>query len=265
MNNNSCKESNLLSYCTCCISPKCETSLRGLSTRHYTYQQHRYFRNSKECCSVCETLATLRPIYLARDIQLRPLASETNALTFDYLAGTAKIFFIIMSSAFYFRTLKAKERSLHFWGEMRLLYFNVAELLCLNFVCAWFTQPMLLCCILTLLFPQIVKALSFSSNPTLDGSTISFNGSNLDVGNDASISISNETAFCTNRYGIDCFISAMKSGISRQLAIPEWNMLPFRPNGLDYKICVFVLLFLAHESRHVQWLFHQWQILNIKW
>ena len=43
---------------------------------------------SKKCCSGGKPLATLCPIWPARDLNLRPPATETNPLPLDQLAGT---------------------------------------------------------------------------------------------------------------------------------------------------------------------------------
>ena len=69
---------------TCCITPKRVTSWRGPSPRHCAQAAQLH---SKKCCSGGELLATLCPIWLGRDLNLRPLAPETNALPLDLLAG----------------------------------------------------------------------------------------------------------------------------------------------------------------------------------
>ena len=48
--------------------------------------------HSKKCCSGGEPLATLCPIWQARDLNLRPPALETNVLPLDQVAGKITAF-----------------------------------------------------------------------------------------------------------------------------------------------------------------------------
>ena len=69
---------------TCCNTPKRVTSLLGPSPRHCTCATQLL---SKKCCSGDKPLATLSPIWPARDLNLRLPAPETKALPLDQLAG----------------------------------------------------------------------------------------------------------------------------------------------------------------------------------
>ena len=72
---------------TRCNTPKRVTSWRGPSPRHC----HRATQLlSEKCRSGGEPLATLCPIWPARDLNLIPPALETNALPLDQLAGIKK-------------------------------------------------------------------------------------------------------------------------------------------------------------------------------
>ena len=57
--------------------------LGGLSPRHCAYGQHSSFRRNV----AAEPLVTLHLILVTRDLNLRPLASEVNALLLDLLPG----------------------------------------------------------------------------------------------------------------------------------------------------------------------------------
>ena len=85
-------KSNLIFHYTRCITPKRATSLRGSSSRHYAQETQLL---SKKCRSSGESLAPLRSIWPTQDLNLRPLASERNALTIEQLVGF--IFYKILS------------------------------------------------------------------------------------------------------------------------------------------------------------------------
>ena len=76
--------SNQIFYYTCCITPKRVTSLRGPSPRNCARVTQLLL---KKCRSGGETLATLCPIWKARDLNLRSPAPETNALLPDQPVG----------------------------------------------------------------------------------------------------------------------------------------------------------------------------------
>ena len=76
--------SNQIFHYTRWITPKRVTSWRGPSPRHCARATQLL---SKKCRSGGEPLATLCPIWPARDLNLRPPAPETNALPLDQLAG----------------------------------------------------------------------------------------------------------------------------------------------------------------------------------
>ena len=82
--------SNQIFHYTRCKTPKRVTSWRGPSPRHCARATQLL---SKKCCSGGEPLATLCPIWPARDLNLRPPASETNALPLDQLAGLVTFWF----------------------------------------------------------------------------------------------------------------------------------------------------------------------------
>ena len=65
---------------THCITPKHVKSLRVPSPRHCAWATQ---LRLKKCRSCGETLATLCPIWRARDLHLRPPAPDTNALPLD--------------------------------------------------------------------------------------------------------------------------------------------------------------------------------------
>ena len=73
---------NQIFHYTRCITPKRVTSLRGPSPRHWARATQLL---SKKCHSIGEHLSTLRPVWPARDLNLRPPAPETNALPLDQL------------------------------------------------------------------------------------------------------------------------------------------------------------------------------------
>ena len=77
-------KSNQIFHYTCCNTPKRVTSWRGPSPRHCARATQLL---SKKYRSGGEPLATLSPIWPARDLKLRPPAPETNALPLDQLAG----------------------------------------------------------------------------------------------------------------------------------------------------------------------------------
>ena len=77
-------KSNQIIHYTRCITPKRVTSWRGPSSHHCARATQLL---SKKCRSGGEPLATLCPIWPARDLNLRPPAPETNALPLDQLAG----------------------------------------------------------------------------------------------------------------------------------------------------------------------------------
>ena len=74
---------NQIFDCTRCSTPKRVTSLRGPSLRHCARATQLL---SKKCCSGVEPLATLCPIWPARDLNLWLPAPESNALPLDQLA-----------------------------------------------------------------------------------------------------------------------------------------------------------------------------------
>ena len=65
--------------------PEHVTSLEGPSPRHCTRKQHTCFR--KNVKARWRAVATLCSIWAARDLNLRPLAPETNALPLDQQVG----------------------------------------------------------------------------------------------------------------------------------------------------------------------------------
>ena len=67
---------------TRCI--KCVTSFRSPSSHHCARTIQLFL---KKCYSDGEPLATVRPIWQARDLNLRPPTSETNAVLLDQLVG----------------------------------------------------------------------------------------------------------------------------------------------------------------------------------
>ena len=79
-----CRSNQIFHY-TCCITLKRVTSLRGPFPRHCA-RKTQLFLKKRRCGG--EPLATLCPICLARDLNLRPPAPETNALPLDQLAST---------------------------------------------------------------------------------------------------------------------------------------------------------------------------------
>ena len=74
---------NQIFHYTRYTTPKHVTSLRG-SFPHHCVRAIQLL--SKKCCSGGEPLATLSPIWLVRDLNLRPPAPETNALPLDQQA-----------------------------------------------------------------------------------------------------------------------------------------------------------------------------------
>ena len=81
-----CKLSDLIKSFinTRCITPKRVTSSQDRSPRHCARATQLL---AKTCCSCAEPLATLCPIWPVRDLNLRPLAPQTNVLPLDHLAG----------------------------------------------------------------------------------------------------------------------------------------------------------------------------------
>ena len=77
-------KSNQIFHYTRCNTPKRVTSWWGPSPRHCARATQLL---SKICRSGGEPLATLCPIWPARDLNLRPPAPETNVLPLDKLAG----------------------------------------------------------------------------------------------------------------------------------------------------------------------------------
>ena len=73
---------NQIFYYTRCSTPKRVTSWRGPSPRHCARATQLL---SKKCCSGGGPLATLCPIWPARDLNLWPPAPEPNALPLDFV------------------------------------------------------------------------------------------------------------------------------------------------------------------------------------
>ena len=81
--------SNLSLYMLCYA--EAFTELAGPNSSHCAYRQYSFFRRILFCIG-SEPLATLYPIWPARDLNLRLPDPETNALPLDQLASDAKSF-----------------------------------------------------------------------------------------------------------------------------------------------------------------------------
>ena len=92
------------------ITRKRVTSWRGNSASSPRHCARATQLLSKKCRSDGEPLATLCPIWPARDLNLRPPAPETNALPLDQLAGARIVFKIKLISFF---TAQAKFSSIN--------------------------------------------------------------------------------------------------------------------------------------------------------
>ena len=88
---------NQIGYCTSYITPRRVTGLQRLSPRHCARATHLLL---KKRCSGGEPLATLCPIWLARDLNLRPPGSRDESITAQPTGGLEQIMEDVIDSKF---------------------------------------------------------------------------------------------------------------------------------------------------------------------